>query len=94
MPSITGWLTYDGAGPNPVTVEVATVTATINADGYLVGPDGDPLRIAPTDDPLMSAVGWTWTATAGGRSVRFSAPSHGTVELSPAFVTAPPWTRR
>ena len=81
-------LTYDAAGPEPVIVTVERVECVVDEDGWLTKSDGRPVYIAPTDDPLMSATGWTWTANIKGKSIPFSAPSGGVVDLA-LFVATP-----
>lgn len=87
-PSISGLLTYDVAGADPVIIRLARVQCVVDADGWLTKPDGRPVYIAATDDPLMSVTGWTWSAQIGQQQVRFSAPSGGVVDLA-LFVAAP-----
>ena len=81
-------LTYDVAGPEPIIVTVERVECVVDEDGWLAKSDGRPVFIAPTDDPLMSATGWTWTASIKGKSIAFSAPSGGVVDLA-LFVATP-----
>ena len=82
-------LTYDVGGDDPIIVTVERVDCVVGADGLLTtGQPGRPVYIAPTDDPLLSATGWTWTATIKGKSVRFAAPSGGVADLA-LFVAAP-----
>lgn len=80
-------LVYDVAGPAPIIVTVERVHCEADADGWLVN-DGRPVFIAPTDDPLLSATGWTWTATIKGKAIDFSAPAGGVVDLA-LFVASP-----
>lgn len=87
-PSIgTQLLVYDVAGPEPIIVTVERVGCEVDEDGWLVA-DGRPVFIAPTDDPLLSATGWTWTATIKGKSIAFSAPAGGVVDLA-LYVATP-----
>ena len=81
-------LVFDVAGPAPIIVTVERVQCEVDADGWLVHADGRPVFIAPTDDPLLSATGWTWTASIKGKSIVFSAPSSGVVDLA-LFVATP-----
>lgn len=81
-------LVYDVAGPEPIIVTVERVQCEVDADGWLVKADGRPVYIAPTDDPLLSATGWTWTASIKGKSVVFAAPTGGVVDLA-LFIAAP-----
>ena len=81
-------LTYDVAGPEPIIVTVERVECVVDEDGWLTKADGRPVYIAPTDDPLLSATGWTWTASIKGKSIAFSAPSGGVVDLA-LFVATP-----
>lgn len=81
-------LVYDAAAPNPIIVTVERVECVVDEDGWLAKSDGRPVFIAPTDDPLMSATGWTWTATIKGKSIAFSAPTGGTVDLA-LFIATP-----
>lgn len=88
-PSITDQLlTYDVVGADPIIVTVERVDCFVGEDGFLTKYDGRPVYIAPTDDPLLSVTGWTWTATIKGRSIPFSAPTGGVVNLAD-FITAP-----
>lgn len=81
-------LTYDVGGADPIIVTVERVDCVVGADGFLTKSDDRPVYIAPTDDPLLSATGWTWTASIKGKSVPFSAPTGGVVELA-LFIAAP-----
>ena len=81
-------IVYDVAGPEPWTVTVSPVEGVINETGLLTKPDGRPVLIAASDDPLMSHRGWTWTATFKGHKITFSAPAGETVDLS-NFVALP-----
>lgn len=81
-------LTYDVGGPSPIIVTVERVECVVDEDGWLAKADGRPVFIAPTDDPLLSAVGWTWTASIKGKTVAFAAPSGGVVDLA-VFIAAP-----
>ena len=81
-------LVFDVAGPAPIIVTVERVRCEVDADGWLVHADGRPVFIAPTDDPTLSATGWTWTATIKGKPVVFSAPTGGVVDLA-LFVATP-----
>ena len=81
-------LVYDVAGPAPIIVTVERVQCEVDADGWLVHADGRPVFIAPTDDPILSATGWTWTATIKSKTIAFSAPAGGVVDLA-LFVATP-----
>ena len=81
-------LVYDVAGPAPIIVTVERVQCEVDADGWLVHADGRPVFIAPTDDPILSATGWTWTATIKSKTIAFSAPAGGVVDLA-LFVSTP-----
>ena len=88
-PSIgSNLLTYDVTGPNPIIVTVERVDCIVGDDGFLTKSDGRPVYIAPTDDPLLSVTGWTWTASIKGKSVVFAAPTGGVVDLA-MFIAAP-----
>ena len=92
-PSVGGLVVYDPQGAK-IVVELGTVKVEVDADGWLCkrpadGGDLIPLRVAPTDDPLMSVTGWRWTLTLGSRTIGpFPAPASGVVELAD-YVTAP-----
>ena len=81
-------LTYDVGGTDPIIVTVERVECVVDEDGWLAKSDGRPVYIAPTDDPLLSATGWTWTATIKGKAIAFSAPAGGVVDLA-LFVATP-----
>ena len=81
-------LVFDVAGPAPIIVTVERVRCEVDADGWLVHADGRPVFIAPTDDPTLSATGWTWTAIIKDKPVVFSAPTGGVVDLA-LFVATP-----
>ena len=81
-------LVFDVAGPAPIIVTVERVQCEVDADGWLVHADGRPVFIAPTDDPTLSATGWTWTAVIKGKQVVFSAPTGGVVDLA-LFIATP-----
>ena len=81
-------LAYDVAGPEPIILTVEQVDCVLDKDGWLTKSDGRPVFIAPTDDPLLSVTGWTWTAVIKGKSVVFAAPSGGVVNLA-LFIAAP-----
>lgn len=89
VPSITGPLVYDPAGAK-IIVEAAPFRAIVDADGYAVARDGGhPIKLAPTDDPLMSRTGWLWTCSWAGGKVSLPAPSGGVINLAD-FIIAPP----
>ena len=89
IPSIGSLLlAYDVGGTDPIIVTVERVECVVGSDGFLTKSDGRPVYIAPTDDPLLSATGWTWTAIIKGKQVVFSAPTGGVVDLA-LFVAAP-----
>lgn len=47
--------------PAPVTIIPAQVVASLNEEGYIVGPDGTAgIRLLATDDPDNSPVNWVW----------------------------------
>lgn len=81
-------LVFDVAGPAPIIVTVERVQCEVDADGWLVHADGRPVFIAPTDDPTLSATGWTWTATIKSKTITFSAPAGGVVDLA-LFIATP-----
>ena len=82
-------LTYDVGGSDPIIVTVERVDCVVGEDGLLTtGTDRLPVYIAPTDDPLLSATGWTWTASIKGKAVVFTAPTGGVVDLA-LFIAAP-----
>ena len=81
-------LVFDVAGPAPIIVTVERVQCEVDADGWLVHADGRPVFIAPTDDPTLSATGWTWTATIKSKTIAFSAPAGGVVDLA-LFIATP-----
>lgn len=89
IPSIGSLLlAYDVGGTDPIIVTVERVECVVGSDGFLTKSDGRPVYIAPTDDPLLSATGWTWTAIIKGKPVVFSAPTGGVVDLA-LFVATP-----
>jgi len=50
-----------GAEPNPVTILPAVVEAVLDAEGYLLGGDGERgMRLVATDDEDLNPSGWTW----------------------------------
>jgi hypothetical protein len=50
------------ASPAPVTIMPATVECTLDAEGYLYGPQGDRgVRLIATDDPDTIPNNWYWT---------------------------------
>ena len=92
VPSIRELVVYDPQGAK-IVVELDTVQVEVDEDGWLCKRTGEgvlvPLRVAPTDDPLMSSQGWTYTLMLGARRIGpFHAPSSGVVELAD-YVTAP-----
>ena len=88
-PSISSQLlVYDATGPNPIIVTVERVECVVDANGWLTKADGRPIFIAPTDDPLLSVTGWTWTASLKGKSITFAAPTGGVVDLA-LYIAAP-----
>jgi hypothetical protein len=51
-----------GASPAPVTIVPSRVEATLDANGYLLGPDGTQgIRLVATNDPDLNPVDWTWS---------------------------------
>lgn len=87
------------ASPNPVTILQTSIVAVLDPEGYLCTPltgSLDPgyrgVRLFATDDPDVSVVGWTWTATYKFATVAgaplaipthsFAVPSDGTVDLT------------
>lgn len=88
-PSISGQLlTYDAGTDDSIIVTVEPVEATTNADGWFVSKSGKRIHLLATDDPRLSATGWTWSVNINRRDVRFSAPSGGVIDLA-SFITAP-----
>ena len=89
-PGVAGeLLAYDVQGEEPRVVMVEKVECVVGEGGWLkTKADGQDVYIVPTDDPLLSATGWTWTATIRGKSIKFAAPSGGVVDLA-MFVAAP-----
>lgn len=52
-----------GASPNPVTIVPSRVEATLDSNGYLLGPDGTQgIRLVATNDADLNPVNWTWGA--------------------------------
>lgn len=50
-----------GASPNPVTIVPSRVEATLDSNGYLLGPDGaQGIRLVATNDADLNPVNWTW----------------------------------
>ena len=90
IPGVAGeLLAYDVNGPEPRVVMVEKVECVVGAGGWLkTKAEGADVYIVPTDDPLLSVTGWTWTATIRGKSIKFSAPMGGVVDLA-MFVAAP-----
>ncbi|WP_040281417.1 polysaccharide deacetylase family protein [Tessaracoccus massiliensis] len=88
-PSITGPLVYDPTGAK-IIVDVSSFRAVVGEAGFAVAKDGGhPIRLAPTDDPLMTRTGWLWTCSWSGGKVSFPAPSESEVNLAD-FIIAPP----
>tara|TARA_R110000782_G_scaffold24891_1_gene64631 strand:- start:4172 stop:5434 length:1263 start_codon:yes stop_codon:yes gene_type:complete len=50
------------AAPAPVTILPSTVECALDADGYILGTDGNPgVRLVATDDADNNPVNWTWS---------------------------------
>lgn len=50
-----------GSSPNPVTILPAVVECTLDADGYLLGPDNTRgVNLVATDDADLNPTDWTW----------------------------------
>lgn len=50
-----------GSSPNPVTILPAVVECTLDANGYLLGPDGTQgVNLVATDDTDLNPTDWTW----------------------------------
>ena len=78
-PSIRELVVYDPQGAK-IVIDLDTVQVEVDESGWLCKRTGEgvliPLRVAPTDDPLMSVTGWRWTLTLGSRTIGpFPAPS-------------------
>jgi hypothetical protein len=49
------------SSPNPVTILPAVVECTLDANGYLLGPDGTQgVNLVATDDTDLNPTDWTW----------------------------------
>lgn len=82
------------SSPSPVTVLPKTVECVLDADGYLLGPDGTRgVRLLATDDPDANPVNWTWSVDfrltdqddvpiTGLSKYSFQLPSDSTVDLT------------
>jgi hypothetical protein len=81
------------ASPNPVTIVPSRVEATLNSNGYLLGPDGSQgIRLVATNDSDLNPVNWTWEAEFAitdeiGTPIKldafsFSLPQGTTVDLT------------
>lgn len=71
----------------PVTILADPIKATTNAQGVLVGPNGDPgVELIATDDPDLTPAGWTWNVRIAGPGVvsrfAFLLPGDTTVDLA------------
>lgn len=84
------------ASPAPVTILPAVVHGTLDANGYLLGPDGEAgIQLTATDDPSGNPVDWTWSVSfqltdADGTPVpvpsfSIELPSGTTVDLTNAM---------
>jgi hypothetical protein len=82
-----------GASPNPVTIVPSKVEATLDTNGYLLGPDGSQgIRLVATNDADLNPVDWTWEAEfaitdESGTPIKldafsFSLPQGTTVDLT------------
>lgn len=50
-----------GASPDPVTIVPSRVEATLDENGYILGPDGEQgIRLVATNDADLNPVDWTW----------------------------------
>lgn len=69
-----------GSGANS-TIIPATIECSLNADGYIVGPDGNQgVRLIATDDPDNNPVDWTWRV-----DLRLTSPDGTPVRTAQAF---------
>jgi hypothetical protein len=82
-----------GTTPNPTAILRKPIVSTLDAQGYITGPDGTRgIKLIATDNPNVKPVGWTWVATysledAEGNALRtlttqpFFVPSNETTDL-------------
>ncbi len=50
--------------PNPSAILKDKITCTLDAEGYLVGPNGvRGVKLIATDNPVLQPAGWTWNIT-------------------------------
>lgn len=72
----------------PVMIVADPITATTDADGYLIDPEGEQgIRLLATDDEDLNPTGWTWGVAISGTGFRtvsfnFALPSDGTIDLA------------
>lgn len=87
IPSVTGLVVYTPDEGDPITFELEKVTGNIDNFGYLVNNEGDPIRVAASDDPRMSVQGWTWSVE-GQPGLIFATKMNQIVDISD-FIIAP-----
>lgn len=72
----------------PVTIVADPITATTDAEGYLIDPQGERgIRLLATDDEDLSPTGWTWGVAISGTGFRtltfnFALPTDGEIDLA------------
>jgi hypothetical protein len=53
-----------GTTPNPTAILRKPIVSTLDAQGYITGPDGTRgIKLIATDNPNVKPVGWTWVAS-------------------------------
>ena len=85
-------ITYTG-GSEPIIISPEEAVCEINADGYLVGPDGKPgVVLMATSGPGMTPDGWAYNVTFTGAqipSIRLALKPGETVNLATALPADP-----
>lgn len=82
------WLLDLSAAPVPVTVYPGPITCTLDAEGYLVGPQATRgVWLVSTDDPDLNPTGWTYNVTVsilgkGTRSFSIAVPAGSEQDLT------------
>ncbi len=72
----------------PVMIVADPITATTDADGYLIDAEGEQgIRLLATDDEDLNPTGWTWGVAISGTGFRtvsfsFALPTDGTIDLA------------
>ena len=80
-PSISGFVVYTTNGGDKITVKLRDINCVVISGQLVTEEEGLPVFVAATNNPKMSAQGWTYSLV-GYPTIKFPAPTGATVDLS------------